>query len=263
MFRKYGILGILMILFAQINFFLKIQPFANWYFPIIWGGYILVVDAIVYRLKKNSLLSNKPKKFAFLILMSSFFWWIFEFANKMTENWGYSGLSGFGSETVANAFGAISFATVLPAVFETTELIEAVHLFDHTKLHKKHRVTKRLLHLLFGIGILTFLLPLAFPRYFFPLVWVAFFFLLDPINFMHRQPSIIQHLRDRKLKTPLSLAIGGLICGFFWEFWNYWAIPKWTYTIPFVGFLKIFEMPILGTAEMRLTNHLPIISRIR
>ena len=34
--------------------------------------------------------------------------------------------------------------------------------------------------------------------------------------------------------------------GFLWEFWNYYAIPKWTYDIPFVGFFKIFEMPILG-----------------
>ncbi len=34
--------------------------------------------------------------------------------------------------------------------------------------------------------------------------------------------------------------------GIFWEFWNYWAIPKWIYNVPFVGFFKIFEMPILG-----------------
>jgi hypothetical protein len=36
------------------------------------------------------------------------------------------------------------------------------------------------------------------------------------------------------------------MCGFFWEFWNYFAIVKWKYNIPYVGFLKIFEMPILG-----------------
>ena len=32
-----------------------------------------------------------------------------------------------------------------------------------------------------------------------------------------------------------------------WEFWNYWAIGKWIYTvpIPFAG-PKIFEMPLLG-----------------
>ena len=36
------------------------------------------------------------------------------------------------------------------------------------------------------------------------------------------------------------------MCGFFWEMWNYYAYPKWTYQVPFVDFLHIFEMPLLG-----------------
>ena len=31
-----------------------------------------------------------------------------------------------------------------------------------------------------------------------------------------------------------------------WEFFNYWAISKWTYTVPYFGSVKIFEMPVLG-----------------
>jgi hypothetical protein len=37
-----------------------------------------------------------------------------------------------------------------------------------------------------------------------------------------------------------------LLTGFFWEMWNYYSLPKWYYTIPYVGFWKVFEMPILG-----------------
>jgi len=37
-----------------------------------------------------------------------------------------------------------------------------------------------------------------------------------------------------------------MICGLLWEFWNYWASAKWVYTIPYLGFLQIFEMPVLG-----------------
>ena len=40
--------------------------------------------------------------------------------------------------------------------------------------------------------------------------------------------------------------LAGITLGFLWEFWNYWAAVKWTYNIPYVGFLKVFEMPILG-----------------
>jgi len=42
------------------------------------------------------------------------------------------------------------------------------------------------------------------------------------------------------------LLASGLVCGVLWEFWNYWAIAKWTYTVPFFGNVKIFEMPVLG-----------------
>jgi hypothetical protein len=42
------------------------------------------------------------------------------------------------------------------------------------------------------------------------------------------------------------LLLSGLLCGILWECWNFWAGSKWLYTIPYLGFLKIFEMPILG-----------------
>ena len=44
----------------------------------------------------------------------------------------------------------------------------------------------------------------------------------------------------------MSLWIGALVTGFFWEMWNYWSYPKWVYQVPGVDFFRIFEMPILG-----------------
>ena len=46
--------------------------------------------------------------------------------------------------------------------------------------------------------------------------------------------------------ASMACATAGLICGFFWEMWNYYSYPKWYYTLPHVAFLKIFEMPLLG-----------------
>jgi hypothetical protein len=40
--------------------------------------------------------------------------------------------------------------------------------------------------------------------------------------------------------------LGALICGFFWELWNYYSYPKWIYHTPGAEFLRIFEMPLLG-----------------
>ena len=42
---------------------------------------------------------------------------------------------------------------------------------------------------------------------------------------------------------------GGATCGLCWEFWNYWALAKWSYNLPFLGGLehyRYFEMPWLG-----------------
>jgi hypothetical protein len=31
-----------------------------------------------------------------------------------------------------------------------------------------------------------------------------------------------------------------------WEYWNFWAISKWEYNVPYWGHIKLFEMPFLG-----------------
>jgi hypothetical protein len=72
------------------------------------------------------------------------------------------------------------------------------------------------------------------------------FFLLDPINARLGRPSILEAVRNRRWRVPISFAAGGLMCGFFWEAWNYWSTPKWIYNIPHVNHWHIFEMPLLG-----------------
>ncbi|MEK6885747.1 MAG: hypothetical protein AABX17_02165 [Nanoarchaeota archaeon] len=244
MFKKYGLIGVLLIILVELNFFFKIEPFASWYFPIVWLGYILVIDALVYKLKQNSLISNRFGQIFGMFVISMLFWYIFEMINIPLSNWNYSGTGGLGA--AKNLFGALSFATVLPAMFETAELIRTLGLFERKELKKSYRIRKWFLYTLISLGVLCFFAPIILPKFTFPLVWLSFFLILDPINYIHNQPSIIRHLRDRKLAIPLALLLAGIIMGFFWEFWNYWAIPKWTYDIPFVGFFKIFEMPILG-----------------
>ncbi len=246
MFKKYGVIGIILIILVEINFFLKIQPFANWYFPIIWFSYILVIDALVYQIRKKSLINDHIYYFIGLFFISAFFWYIFEFFNIFTQNWQYIGTEWFSNENVKRIFTFLSFSTVLPALFETTSLIKSIHLFDKVKLKIKYKITKTFLYTMILLGLIFFFLPFFLPKFTFPLVWLSFFLILDPINYINNQPSIIGHIKNRKLAVPLSLLLAGIILGFLWEFWNYWAISKWIYDIPFVGFFKIFEMPILG-----------------
>jgi hypothetical protein len=54
------------------------------------------------------------------------------------------------------------------------------------------------------------------------------------------------HLGRGDWRLAAALALGALVCGFFWELWNFYSYPKWTYHTPGVDFLHVFEMPLLG-----------------
>ncbi len=233
-----------MILFSELNFYFKIEPFASWYFPIIWFGYIFLIDAVIYKLKGHSLIMSRKEQFVKALILSALIWWLFEVINLKLGNWNYGTLNLFNIRTLVKAI--ISFATVLPAIIETYELLKTFNLFNKYKLEKHHNITHSFLHLMTFIGIIMIALTLLWPKYFFPLIWFAFFFILDPINYLHSQPSIIGYWKSGNYKIPLILIVTGIIMGVLWEFWNYYAVIKWYYEIPFVGFFKIFEMPILG-----------------
>jgi len=243
--RWWGFLGLVMIVLAELSLFLNFVPIESYYFAIAWIGFIFLIDSFVEIISKKSLIQNNLQKFFLLFVLSAIFWWIFEFLNLGITNWDYT--SGRMPMSLAQiVWRTLCFSTVLPAIFEVAELFKVLHRFDKYKLAHKHKITKKLLYFMMIIGLITLILPLAFPKYFYPLIWACFYFLLDPINYMHNEPSLIGYLEKRKLGIIFSLAAAALVCGILWEYWNYWAPIKWTYSVPFVGFLKIFEMPILG-----------------
>jgi hypothetical protein len=80
-------------------------------------------------------------------------------------------------------------------------------------------------------------------------LWVGLFYLADPVSHWLGGPSLITDWREGRWGRFLALFAGGILCGLLWEFWNYWAITKWTYHLPFLGEfenIRYFEMPALG-----------------
>lgn len=80
-------------------------------------------------------------------------------------------------------------------------------------------------------------------------LWVGLIYLLDPINRWMGGPSLLADWRAGRYGRTAALMLGGATCGLLWEFWNYWAVAKWTYHLPFLGALeqyRYFEMPLLG-----------------
>ncbi len=242
-FPIHGMIGIASLLLSEIFLFKKVDPFYSWFYCFAWWSYILVADAVIHRLKGNSLILNRTREFFLMIPWSIFIWLIFEAANLSLKNWYYINLP----HSIAERWlgDAIAYGTVLPGLFETTELLEALGLFRNSKT-KKTMISRGGQSILMLLGILCLASSLFIPEYCFPLIWVGFIFLLEPFNYRFGGKSLLRDLEEGNPRKIYLLLIAGLVCGFLWELWNFWALSKWVYTVPFFDKAKGFEMPFLG-----------------
>jgi hypothetical protein len=211
------------------------------FFPL-WFGYSLLVDALVQLRTGTSLLTRNPWAYGMLFAASAPAWWMFEALNFRLQNWRYVGREHF-SDLEYFLLASVAFSTVIPAVFGTAELIRSMRWVETIRNGPKLRVSDAAAFLA-GLGTLTALL--LWPGFFFPVAWLSLWLLMDPLNARLGRHSLLEDLRSGDWRTVLSLALGCLICGFFWELWNFYAYPKWVYDIPFVEYLYVFEMPLLG-----------------
>ena len=217
----------------------------HWTFFPLWLGYVLAVDGLTFYRKGISIFSQNRVAFFELFIISIPVWWLFELLNLRSQNWFYHGREHFSNFQYA-ILASVSFSTVIPAVFGTADLISTFKWHSKIKSRFPIILTSRRLLWLFLLGWLLLALLLFLPHYFFPLMWVSVFFIIEPINVWLGHRSVVKDLSTGDWRPILALSIGCLICGFFWEMWNFYSYPKWIYQVPFVDFLHIFEMPLLG-----------------
>ena len=214
------------------------------FFPL-WLGYILVVDTLVWMRTRSSIWSRSRKDFLLLFCLSAPVWWLFELINLRTANWEYLGRELF-STFQFHLLCTIAFSIVVPAVFETAELIQTFRWTQRLRSGSHLPATSTVFVALFVIGLAMLIAMLLWPKTFYPFAWTSLVFVLEPINHWTKRPHFLQQLRTGDWRTVVSLAVGALVCGFFWEMWNYYSFPKWVYHTPGAEFWKIFEMPLLG-----------------
>ena len=140
----------------------------------------------------------------------------------------------------------VSFSTVMPAVFGTAELVGTLRPLRTIGPGPAVRPTPALLLGMFGTGGLMLFLVLGWPEIFFPLVWTAVYCLIEPINARLGYRSLLDDLARGDWRPVIALGCGCLVCGFFWEMWNFYSYPKWVYRIPYADWLPLFEMPLAG-----------------
>ena len=245
----YGWLGLVVMLVSEAGMLAHVEPFYHWHTPIAWTGYILLVDALVWKRRGNSWLRDNRAEFLFLACASVPLWVVFEMYNKYSiRNWYYIGLPDL---LLLRYFGYVwAFATILPAIFETGDLVSSLR----DRRAPRHRIHPPRPHpwstaawVMMAAGALMVIVPVFIhSAYLAAPVWLGFILLLDPINDHAGNESILGDWREGRTSRLVNLLIAGLVCGLVWEFWNYWGASKWIYNVPILPDIRIFEMPILG-----------------
>ncbi|HEV2420327.1 MAG TPA: hypothetical protein VGS59_01340 [Candidatus Acidoferrales bacterium] len=244
-FPYAGWLGLATLAGAELLMFRGIEPVATYFTPIAWSAYLLICDSAVLAITGRSRLRNAPRDFFQMALLSIPLWLIFEAYNLRLHNWTYVGVP-------RSLFWGLlgycwSFATITPAILETAELVESLGWF---KQGEDRDISPALWRNMMIAGAICIVVPAVLPEHLaalsFGLVWIGFYLFLDPLNYRLGLPSLLGDISYGRWSRFCSLLVSGWICGWLWEFWNYWAAAKWHYIFPMFQQWKIFEMPAPG-----------------
>ena len=231
---------------SRFKWFAGLQPHT---FTPLWIAYIIVVNGLNHRQSGSCMLTERPGYFLILFPVSAAFWWFFEYLNRFVQNWFYKGVS-FGP-TEYFWYATLSFSTVLPAVLGTRDLLRRTRwLQDGFKLFLplvwlRSRLIAWAVLVVSAVGLT---LIGILPSHMFPLLWISPLLIIISLQSLMSEPHILADISRGDWRDVLACATAALICGWFWEMWNYFSLAKWVYAVPFVHRFEVFEMPLLGYA---------------
>lgn len=229
------------------EWFEPLQPYT--FFPL-WLGFTVSVNAAVERRAGSCLMRRAPRRWLVLFVASAGCWWSFEWFNRFVRNWHYLNVEGVGAlEYFLHATAC--FSTVLPAVAAVAEWLNSHGGWNQLVGHgprwawlERREVAVALTVFgcasLFATGIR--------PQWFYPALWVSPLALLLAAPVLRNRAGLAHELARGDWLRAATWMIASLVCGFFWEMWNWHSLAKWTYTVPGVECGYLFEMPALGYA---------------
>ena len=215
-------------------------------FTPLWLGYAIVMNALAHRSGGLAPVVHRRAWFLALFPLSAAFWWLFEHLNQFARNWHYEGVAA-ASDWDYFLQATLPFATVLPEVASTLAWLRTFPRIEALRLPPVR-----------GNGALAWgaitagALALAFlglrPEELFPFVWIAPMLLLVGLQRVLLGATLLAPLARGDWRPLLQPALAGLVCGIFWELWNWGSLAQWRYSIPYVERFRLFEMPLLGYA---------------
>ncbi len=216
----------------------------------LWTGYILVMNGLCVKRSGTSPMTRHPMAYLLTLPVSSLFWWFFEYLNRYVWNWYYRGVSHMGGAEYA-FFATICFASVLPAVTSTAAWLHTFPAFRDDAYDGLAKVDLRrpgwcvFLAAVAGLGLSGIVF---FPQYSYPLLWISPLSVFVLVQILLREPCVLDRLKTGNWSLWFRFSVAALICGLCWETWNWHAVAKWVYSVPFVHRFQVWEMPLIGFA---------------
>jgi hypothetical protein len=218
-------------------------------FTPLWVSYILTMNALTCRRTGRCMLVERPLPYLLLFPASAMFWWFFEYLNRFVQNWHYVG--GTFEPREYFWYATPAFSTVLPAFTATREWILSFP-WPTGKFSAFLTLTPSRPKALAAVALAISALGLAglgiWPDYLFSLLWMSPLLILVSLQTLFGEPHVFSPVREGDWSLLVSSAVAALMCGVFWEMWNFYSFARWKYQVPFVQRFQIFEMPILGYA---------------
>lgn len=264
----YGWLGLAIMILNEIALWAGFHPAAVAFTPVMWTGYILLIDGWIWARGYRSYFRDDKFELPMLALFSVLIWVMFEMFNLSAWAWSYSNRPA--NRFVEDFVFAWAFGTIIPALLRTRSLFATFKFFDRTHPGKNFRFTPFWQAVSFVVGIALTFIPVMFegctqqnihctPNLLVWMVWLGFIFIVEPINYRLGAPSVFCHLEEGKSSFLWQVLAAGLFCGLLWETWNIQAAYGnhngliWNYNLnPIYHIhvagrdLMIGKMPILG-----------------
>ncbi len=232
--RRVLLLGVIMTLVGWGSLWglaWRLNPLS---FALMWSGAAVVMWTLSRRGYPGIM------RHTGLAMISIPVWWWFELVNVRVGSWNYQTSFTY-TQLESAALSSLAFATVVPAIAGAYQLVMTAAPAIAPARPDRWFARREI-----ALGILLQVAVFLFPVHLYPLVWAAPFFIADGLVAYFGGRSFVGDIIRRQWREAALVGAAGLLCGFLWEFWNFYSTPKWEYDIPLLGFWKIFEMPILG-----------------
>jgi hypothetical protein len=234
----------------------------DWSLLPLWWGFILVMDGLVYhRNEGRSLFATATTELIAMGVLSISGWLIFEYFNFFIRlNWYYP-LAGLISHDKFLIYAVLGSSAFIPMAFEWYQF-----LCTFPGLAVKYKFGPKVqwsANLRIGIMIVAFAGLVAsafFPDQLFFVVWLSPMIIMTiGLGLLGIWTPFTSIKKNGDWSFLLVFAPTFLFQGFFVEGANWLSVPHdssglihgynpgyWTYVIPYVNQLHIFEMPLLG-----------------